>query len=174
MLSDAERARFLTATRARVDHLRPLTFFLYYTGCRRGEAFNLAWVDVDFERRRVVIQGGGTKSGKTRIIPLADELASELREWRLRSGGRNGYVWRGRDDGRLRTIKTAWVTLCRQADIVDFTPKDLRADACSRLVNGGTPIAVAQRLLGHASPMTTAKHYTKIEETTLREAVAVL
>jgi len=181
MLSGAERARFLEAVRDRRDHMRSLILFLYYTGCRRGEAFQLEWADVDFERGLVVIRGDTTKTGSTRTIPLGCELRDELQFWRqftlvrqLHSGIRSDLVFPGPTGKPLGTVKHAWRSLCRDAEVSDFQLRDLRADACSRLVNGGIPLASAQKLLGHSSPVTTMRHYARIEETALREAVEVL
>jgi len=174
MLSDEERTRFLAAVKSRTNHIRPLLMLLYYTGCRRGEAFNLVWADIDFDRRQVMIQGGGTKTGQSRIIPMTDALAEELMLWHRRSLNDCDLVFPNPVAEMLKSVKSGWKTILRDAGITDFRLHDLRADACSRLVNGKVPLAVAQRLLGHSSPETTAKHYARISNSSLREATEVL
>jgi integrase len=47
----------------------------------------------------------------------------------------------------------------------------LRGTCASRLVRNRVPVAVTQRILGHASPTMTMKHYVHLDVEDLREAV---
>ena len=59
----------------REDHRRFFQFLLL-TGCRRNEALNLRWSDIDWERKEIVFKK--TKSGKSRVIPVGIELMQIL------------------------------------------------------------------------------------------------
>ncbi|MCC5619137.1 site-specific integrase [Nostoc sp. CHAB 5836] len=60
-------------------HYAPLVKFLFWTGCRPGEAFALTWGDISPDRCRIAINKScnvhhihkGTKNGKKRIFPCS-------------------------------------------------------------------------------------------------------
>ncbi len=69
----------------------PMFLTFAYTGLRAGEVAALRWTHVDFERRLIRIcearykqTVGTTKTGRTRSVPMADELARALRAHRQR------------------------------------------------------------------------------------------
>ncbi|MEH1905854.1 MAG: tyrosine-type recombinase/integrase [Nostoc sp.] len=59
------------------SHYAPLVKFLFWTGCRPGEAFALTWGDISTDRCRIYIDKScnahrikkGTKNGKKRVFP---------------------------------------------------------------------------------------------------------
>ena len=61
----------------RYGHYAPLVKFLFFTGCRPGEAFALTWGDISSDCCRIVINKScnyrsilkGTKNGKKRVFP---------------------------------------------------------------------------------------------------------
>lgn len=53
---------------------RDLISFLIYTGCRKGEALNLKWDDVDLKNYVIAIKG--TKTKYDRHIPVSNPLRS--------------------------------------------------------------------------------------------------
>ncbi|MDZ7961133.1 MAG: tyrosine-type recombinase/integrase [Aulosira sp. DedQUE10] len=76
-------------------HYASLIKFLFWTGCRPGEAFALTWGDISPDCRRILINKSrnlhgiskGTKNGKSRVFPCAEgsklqELLLPLREGR--------------------------------------------------------------------------------------------
>ena len=131
------------------DHLTPLVLLALLTGCRFGELTYLTWKDVDLTRALLTLHGTGTKSGKTRHLPLNAEALSVLRAWQS-SSSTDGYVFPGRDGERLTTIKTAWGRLMRDAKIRSFRLHDTRHDFASKLVMAGVDLNTVRELLGHA------------------------
>ena len=55
---------------------RDLITFLIYTGCRKGEALNLKWDDVDIKNGMIAIKG--TKTKYDRYIPISKPLKALL------------------------------------------------------------------------------------------------
>jgi integrase len=73
-------------------------------GLRRGEMIGLRWCDVDFRRKQLVVQQAVwqgivdvPKSGRGRVIPMTDALASALQAYRHLRGERVLY----QDNGRV-------------------------------------------------------------------------
>ena len=58
--------------------LRALTLVLYCTGMRLGEAVRLCVDDVDLRRRVVTVRHS---KGRSRILPIRDDLVAELRHY---------------------------------------------------------------------------------------------
>jgi integrase len=65
-------------------HLKPLVFFLLYTGARCGEALWLDWRNLDLPRSHV--QFLNTKNGESRGVPLHKDLMAELANLPHRTG----------------------------------------------------------------------------------------
>jgi integrase len=58
--------------------LRALTLVLYCTGMRLGEATRLRMADIDLRRRILAVQ---RSKGRSRILPIRDDLVAELRQY---------------------------------------------------------------------------------------------
>lgn len=153
------------------DHLTPIVLMAYHTGMRRGEIFSLQWSDIDYTRKRLVLRGETTKSSQTRIIPINKILLKILENWRSQSELNSDYVFPGPNGERLNKLRNSWNSLRKQAVLKGFRFHDLRADFASRLVNSGISLPVAQKLLGHSSPVITMKFYASISDENLLIAV---
>lgn len=71
----------------------------FYTGCRVGELFALKWQNIDLKKKRIYINAsrgnykeGTTKTGKSRYVPIFDNLVSYIKSQRLITG-MNTYVF---------------------------------------------------------------------------------
>lgn len=66
----------------RAETLRMVFLLLYTTGMRRGELARLTLGDIDVNERTLLIRE--TKFHKSRLIPLSESVASELRAYLTR------------------------------------------------------------------------------------------
>lgn len=118
------------------DKLRPLMIFLFYTGCRIGEAVSLDWAFVNLTKRHAAIVTGSsgrklaeieagpvdqvaTKNEDARGVRLHDRVLVALANLPHRKGLVFGYNtrWLVYDD---------WATALKAAKIKNFTPHDCR------------------------------------------------
>ncbi|WNJ99922.1 tyrosine-type recombinase/integrase [Thalassospiraceae bacterium LMO-JJ14] len=154
------------------DHLSPMVLTAYHTGMRRGEILSLKWADIDFRKGELIVRGEVSKTAQSRVIPMNDQLREVMNKWRSQSELVSEYVFPGPDGGRMDKLRNSWNSLRKRAGLKNFRFHDLRADFASRLVNGGVSLPIAQRLLGHSSPVITMKFYTAVSDDSLRNAVA--
>lgn len=140
------------------DHIKPLVLLAMNTGLRRGELFNLKWTDVDLVRAQLIVRAAGAKSAKVRHIPLNREALDTLKDWQKTTGRKIGYVFPGKEGGRMSNIKKAWGKVLEDAELVDFRFHDLRHHFASRLVMAGADLYVVKELLGHATIAMTERY----------------
>jgi integrase len=62
-----------------LDHLKSMVLLTLNTGMRRGELFNLRWLDIDLDHQILTVSGSYSKSGRTRQIPLNEEAIEIFR-----------------------------------------------------------------------------------------------
>jgi integrase len=138
------------------------------TGLRKGELVALRWRDVDWPAQRIRVPRnytrgayGTPKSGRSRSVPMIDEIGGELDRLHQRSG------WKRDDDlvfahpatGRVlpkaniaRRMKAAL-----EAAGLDRTHRfhDLRHTFGTRAAAMGVPLRTLQEWMGHADIQTT-------------------
>jgi len=138
------------------------------TGCRRGEMLSLRWENVSLDRADVLLLH--TKAKRNRTVPLTSAIVDGLRRLKARTLADGGpFLSMSKTDGRAAYKQ--FVHIRRQAGCEDVTIHSMRATCATRLGRAGVSLAIAQRLLGHSSPVITAKYYTHIAPDDLRNAV---
>jgi len=156
------------------DHVRPIVTFLMDTGCRRGEALQLTWKQIVFERKRVriLIDAETTKTATAvgKLVP--GRIAELLRELYANRPRKQARVFL-QDGEPLGSFRTGFEAACRRAGIADFKIHDLRHHYASRLVQRGVSLQRVQALLGHKSSRMTER-YAHLAPSDLDDAVAVL
>lgn len=158
------------------DHLTPLVITAINTGLRRGELFALRWRDVDLAAKRLTVQGGTSKGGQTRHVPLNSDAITALTTWRDQVQGSlhlPDLVFPSVDGKPFDTIKTVWRALMKAASIKDFRFHDIRHTFASRLVQRGTDLNTVRELLGH-SDMKMSLRYSHLAPENTAAAVARL
>lgn len=150
-LTDAERARFLDATRRLPPLHRALCYLLVYAGCRITEALSLQRHQLDVELRTVVIRTLKRRRLVFRTVPLPSEVVAMLAALPVLPDGR---LW---DMHRA----TAWRLVKRtmEAAAIDGPMaccRGLRHGFGMRAAARRVPQNLIQRWLGHSSGATTA------------------
>ena len=143
---------------------RDLITFLIYTGCRKGEALNLKWDDVDLKNDVIAVKG--TKTKYDRYIPISKPL-KELLNGIERNQGL--YVF-NRDGAKLTDFKRSFHTACKNAGLKDLRIHDLRHVFASKMVMNGTSLYITGELLGHRTTQMT-KRYSHLVPDTLKKAL---
>jgi integrase len=126
------------------DFLRGLAF----TGCRKGEAGQITWRDVDFDGGEIVVRGDaetGTKNWELRRVPLipdARTLFQRMRSERAREP-LDAKLF------RVRECQKALDRACKKVGANRITHHDLRHLFATRSIESGVDIPTVSRWLGH-------------------------
>ncbi len=145
---------------------------LYSCGIRRDELAKITDADVDFHAKEIRVHG---KRDKTRIIPVADELLADIREWQTIRDGMYTFPApaplicskRGKLSGKA--IYEIVHKLLITTGATHKSPHSLRHTFATSLLNGGAEINSVKELLGHASLQST-QIYTHLSFADLKKA----
>lgn len=168
ILTRDEEAKLLAVCVGPRAHLRPLLIFLLDTACRRGEAFQLRWSDVDLEAGLIQVRKTTTKTWEGRTIGMTARVREELRRLRNEARPIDGLVF-----GITDNVKRSFATACRLAEIKDFRLHDCRHVATTRMIAAGLPPMQVMKITGHKQ-MATFLRYMNTDQTTARDAAAAL
>ena len=144
---------------------RDLITFLIYTGCRKGEALNLKWDDVDLKNDVIAVKG--TKTKYDRYIPISKPLKAILDG--IEKSQDVLYVFNN-NGAKIGDFKRSFHTACRNAGLKDLRIHDLRHVFASKMVMNGTSLYITGELLGHRTTQMT-KRYSHLAPDTLKKAV---
>lgn len=135
---------------------------MIYGGLRISEAVGVLWGDIDMVRREITIRREVAKGGRPRVVPICDELYTEL----LASPYRNP-LYHVVDQGEARPLRGKPLTPKSLAHLferwlptrgVHIHAHQLRKTFATELYLRGEDLATIQRLLGHADPKTTMRY----------------
>ncbi len=163
-LQRAERA--LTESPAVLAMIR----IMMHTGCRPGEARNLKWEWVDFERREIRMPKEATKEKRPKTLFITPYLYEVMRNLKQIEG--NPYVVASeRNGGRpITDIKKPWDRIKRAANIkTELHLHDLRHSHASMANSLGYSMPMIGALLGHTQVQTTLR-YAHLASDHLRKA----
>ncbi len=156
---------------------------------RWNEARLATWGDVDLDQALIVVRPENAKSGRERVIPLRQGLVERIHQLRrlheddlglpCGAGDRvflspDAAPWKRPTTNAMRiftrVLKAAGIPkIDQQGQRVDIHA--LRHAAASRMARAGVPLVHAQRILGHSSPVLTARIYTHASAEDLRASV---
>lgn len=127
--------------------------FCLYSGCRRSEALNLKWCDIDYINKVIHIKGTKTDTSD-RFIPLFEDLEillDILSDCNLSFPYSNNRIFRHRADFCTKQFKK----YCPNHKL-----HDLRHTFATKCLECGVSMKVVQSWLGHSDFDTTANIYS--------------
>jgi len=182
-LSDDEVTRLLAAT---LKNGVVLTFqpedrcmlyaFALSTGLRASELASLTPESVDLETPSVSVRAGYSKRRRLDVLPLPANIMDTARSW-LADKPAEQPLWPG------DWAENRYAGKILQADLIPakIPYKDarglfadfhaLRHTYITNLARHGVPLAIAQKLARHSTPVLTAKRYTHIDLQEQQKAV---
>lgn len=169
-LDAAELARLTKALAGYRDQQSAnIVRLLLLTGARRGEVLAMKWKDLDLNTGVWNKPGATTKQKIQHTIPLSEAARRLLLSIHQEASAGAEWVFPANDSGPRRDVKDAWAALCRTANIHGARLHDLRHTYASVLASAGLSLPVIGALLGHATPVTTAR-YSHLFDDPLRVA----
>ncbi len=132
-------------------------------GLRRAEIARLDLADHDGQENRLTVHGKGNKD---RLVPLNDGQQRAIQDWLVNRGLEPGpLLWPVNKGGKLTNRRMTSQAIYNvmhkrgaQAGVSDFSPHDFRRTLVGDLLDAGADIATVQKIMGHASPTTTARY----------------
>jgi integrase len=129
-------------------------------GLRQSEMLRLVWSDIDFSKATLTIHI--SKTGKPRVVhlvPPAVDALKKLRREGVPNIGRK-HVFLNKKGGPLdkSTLNFCWEKIRAAAKLEDFRWHDLRHSCASFHAQLGASLYEIGSVLGHASPVTTARY----------------
>jgi integrase len=126
------------------DFVRGLAF----TGCRKAEAGQITWRDVDFDAGEIVVRGDpetATKNWTVRRVPLIPDARALFERMRSERAGESldAKVF------RVSECKKALDRACKKVGTDRITHHDLRHLFATRCIESGVDIPTVSRWLGH-------------------------
>jgi integrase/recombinase XerD len=144
---------------------RAFLMAVYAGGLRLSEATHLQTNDIDRARMQWRIRQG--KGAKERVLPLSQRLLQELEAyWRAQRLGRTGqdsrWLFLGRQADQPMNRSTGQNIYYRAVRKSGVRRKGgihlLRHSFATQLIESGVELTLVQRLLGHASLLTTIRY----------------
>jgi integrase len=126
---------------------------LLLCGARRGELLAAKWKDIDLTLGIWVKPASTTKQRTTHTIPMSAAARQLLAAMREQGGDDSVYLFPARFTPHRLDLDDAWGALRKAADL-----GALRHTFASLLVSSGQSLPLIGALLGHASPVTTARY----------------
>lgn len=186
-LDDHEKERLLQACKDSSNPaLFPVVILALSTGMRYSEILNLTWVDVDLQRKRIILQE--TKNGERRSVPIAGQaldLLSQLEKRRRidtqllfpqpkcvnanseethsQPSFSKSEAERVQKAQKPVQLRSAWSAAIKKAQIFDFRFHDLRHCAASYLAMSGASLAEIADILGHKT-LAMVKRYAHLSD----------
>lgn len=153
------------------EWLQDVTFFIYETGVRRGEAISLLWKDVDFDKNAVRIKSIKGGIARERMIPMTNSM----REWFLQKQNANPFltkadksVFLDENGEKIRDtfLSTAVHRVVKRIGLEGLGLHGMRHTILTELVQSDVSLEKVRQLAGHSNLKTTEKYlHLKIDDT---------
>lgn len=166
---------------------KTLFSLLYFTGCRKGEAFALLWKDIDFNSKTISINKNitrkalnnkpfavvTTKTGLNRTILISDNLIQLLQELykSYENITPNSYVFGGNYPLAENTVNRRFYHYIKLSEVPKIHIHCLRHSHASLLIENGENIVAIAKRLGHTSIEQTLNTYSHLMPNTENKMV---
>jgi len=168
VLTNKEVETFLSEARITNHRFYAIWTLALFTGCRSGELYALRWSDIDLEAGTISISRSwsskngysSTKSQKSRIVPVSEELLQFLKELKLKKGSEEFVLPHLSEWSRGEAAKVT-KKFCRSLGITDIRFHDLRATFITNLLARGESLARVMAIVGHSDMETTNVYLRK-------------
>jgi len=137
--------------------------FLILTGCRKGEALQASWEQVDLKYGIWTVPM--SKNGRPRRIFISSTCKDFLQKlilfresFNLSSTGGDPLFTNLNSGKQYKCIQTAWMFAKKSCNKQEVRIHDLRHTFASILINNGASIYEVQKLLGHSSVNVTQRY----------------
>ena len=145
---------------------------LLLTGCRVSEIKDARWEWLQGATLVVPHECHKTgASGHPRLVHLTEPALAVLRQ--LRAASNSEWIIQGQGDGPLIGYQKLWEELCGAAKLTELHVHDLRHHYASMGITAGLSLPQIGGLLGHASPLTTARYAHLVDEAAAAAAAKV-
>ena len=131
------------------EAVRAAVFIAIYTGCRRGEIVKMLPGHIDRVNNEMEIHFTGTKSAKTRTIPIVAPLVPWLEKLPLSIGAEG--------------IKSGFVRAKISAGMPWLNFHDIRRSCATLMIKAGVDLYVVSKLLGHSNVVVTQQRYGHLQ-----------
>lgn len=169
VLTTSEVDIFLREAKLTQHRFYPMWALALLTGMRSGELFALKWTDIDLDGRMMSVSRqwtskcgyGPTKTQKSRVVPISDDLLKFLKELKLKRGTESEFVlpqlteWENGEQAKVTR------EFCTMAGITPVKFHDLRATFITNLLARGESLARVMAIVGHSQLKTTNGYLRK-------------
>ena len=155
--------------------------FLYWIGCRRGEALALQYTDFDMENETVKIhraikhfKNGFTdlkNNASIRTIKLPHHLFIILKPILEARNEDSPFVFGGEQSLPITNLQRNFTKAIKLSGVKKIRIHDLRHSFATNMINNGGNIVAVSKYLGHASIEQTLETYTHLLEKTENQLV---
>ena len=171
-----------------------LFYFLYFTGCRKGEALALTFNDIDFKNNIISINKTISKekiNGKRIIMPPKTKksirkiqidkslnkkikILQEYYKTKYENFNNNFYIFGGNKPISTTTLERYKNYYCDKAKVKRIRIHDFRHSHATLLYNLNVPVDVISHRLGHSNLNTTLNVYIHNIDEKEKRAVEML
>jgi len=136
--------------------------FGFHAGLRRGEILGLKWRDLDAVNNRINIRRtyrkDPTKSGKSRQVPISEDLENALNDAGYTTRKSDRYVF----EHILHHPNLELAALCEEAGVPIITSQGMRHTFATLALESGISPKTVQIWLGHQNLGTTLDYYWRV------------
>ncbi len=168
VFTNEEVITFLHKAKELNHRFYPVWLMALMTGMRSGELYALKWSDIDLEASIIMVQRqwtrhngyGPTKTQRSRVVPISDELLTFLKGRKLQAGDDEfvlPHLPEWSQTGQAKVTRE----FCESIGITPLKFHDLRATFITNLLARGESLARVMSIVGHSQIKTTNVYLRK-------------